>query len=115
MNADQLKARAIEALEDLKGKNIVALDVRDLTDMTDYIIICTGTSNRHVRSLADNVALELKKQGHPALGTEGIEANAEWALVDLGDIVVHVMLPDTRDFYDLESLWSTPRAPEEVH
>ncbi|MFA7553713.1 MAG: ribosome silencing factor [Spongiibacteraceae bacterium] len=115
MNADQLKARALEALEDLKAKNIVTLDVRGLTDMADYIIVCTGTSNRHVRSLADNVALELKKQGHPALGTEGVDANAEWALVDLGDIVVHVMLPDTRDFYDLESLWSAPPAPENTH
>ncbi|MBL4828101.1 MAG: ribosome silencing factor [Spongiibacteraceae bacterium] len=106
MNADDIKRLAVDALDDLKGKDIVTLDVRKLTDMTDYMVICTGTSNRHVRSLAGNVALELKKAGSPAMGMEGGDQNAEWALVDFGDVVVHVMLPDTRDFYDLERLWT---------
>jgi len=111
MNVEEMKALAINALEDLKGKNIVTLDVRELTDITDYMIICTGTSNRHVKSLADNVALELKRQGSPARGIEGADqAATEWALVDFGDIILHVMLPDTRDFYDLESLWSVSDA-----
>ena len=108
MNAEQIKALAYDALDDLKGKNITSLDVREMTDVTDYMLICTGTSNRHVKSLADNVAMELKKQGNPALGIEGMDqATTEWALVDFGDVVVHVMLPETRDFYDLERLWST--------
>lgn len=107
MNAEQLKTLALEALDDLKGKNAVVLDVREMTDMTDYMLVCTGTSNRHVRSLAENVALECKKQGCPPLGVEGVDQASEWALVDLGDVVVHVMLPETRDFYDLERLWTT--------
>jgi ribosome-associated protein len=108
MNADDLKKRAVDALDDLKGKDIVTLDVRTITDVTDYMIICTGTSSRHVISLASSVALELKKAGTPARGVEGVDQSAEWALVDFGDVVVHVMLPDTRDFYDLERLWTAP-------
>jgi ribosome-associated protein len=106
MNAEEITKRALEALDDLKGKDMVTLDVREMTDIADYMVICTGTSNRHVKSLADNVALELKRQGCPAQGIEGIDHSAEWALVDFGDVIVHVMLPDTRDFYDLERLWS---------
>lgn len=113
MNAEQIKALAHDALEELKGKNITTIDVRAMTDVTDYMLICTGTSNRHVKSLADNVALELKKQGNPARGIEGADQmTCEWALVDFGDVVVHVMLPDTREFYDLERLWSTPAASQ---
>lgn len=114
MNAEQIKDQVLEALDDLKGRNIVTLDVRTLTDVADYMVICTGTSNRHVKSLADSVALELKKQGNPALGIEGVDqATCEWALIDFGDVIVHVMLPDTRDFYDLERLWSTNSANTE--
>lgn len=112
MNADKIKQLALDALDDLKGKDAVTLDVRAMTDIADYMVICTGTSNRHVKSLADNVALELKKQGCPAQGVEGVDQASEWALVDFGDVIVHVMLPDTRDFYDLERLWSTPPASE---
>lgn len=108
MNADEIKDLALEALDDLKGKDMVTLDVREMTDIADYMVVCTGTSNRHVKSLADNVALELKKKGCPAQGIEGLDQAAEWALVDFGDVIVHVMLPDTRDFYDLERLWSMP-------
>lgn len=109
MNAETIKELALEALDDLKGRDAVSLDVRAMTDITDYMIVCTGTSNRHVKSLADNVATELKKQGCQPRGVEGLDSQStEWALVDFGDVVVHVMLPDTRDFYDLERLWSTP-------
>lgn len=111
MSADEIKALALDALDDLKGRNAVTLDVRGMTDITDYMLICTGTSNRHVKSLAQNVVQELKDRGCPALSVEGLnQATTEWALVDFGDVVVHVMLPDARDFYDLERLWTTPAA-----
>ena len=92
-------------MEDLKAVNTVTLDVSGLTDVMDYLVITSGTSNRHVKSLADNVSVEAKKRGARPIGTEGEEAG-EWVLVDFGDVVVHVMLPATRDFYDLERLWS---------
>ncbi|MFT5577985.1 MAG: ribosome-associated protein [Paraglaciecola psychrophila] len=107
MNAEAVKTIVEEALDDLKGKDIVTIDVREMTDIADYMVICTGTSNRHVKSLASNVALEMKKRGLPALGVEGVDhATTEWALADFGDVLVHVMLPDTRELYDLEALWS---------
>jgi len=93
------------ALEDVKGQNIVQLDVREMTDVTDTLIIASGTSGRHARSMANNVVEELKKQGHRPLGIEGIDAG-DWVLVDYGDTVVHVMQKETREFYELEKLWS---------
>lgn len=108
MQADHLKALVVDALDDLKAVNTVALDVTALTDVMDYLVVTSGTSNRHVKSLADNVCLEAKKQGQRALGVEGEDAG-EWVLVDFGDVVVHVMLPATRDFYDLERLWTDLR------
>ena len=113
MNSEQLKQAVMAALEDLKARHIVALDVRHLTDMTDYMLIATGTSNRHVKALAENVNDELRKHDLRPIGTEG-EQLAEWVLVDYGDVVVHVMLPETRAFYDLERLWSDGKmtAPE---
>jgi len=109
MTADELKQIAIAALEDLKGRDIVALDVRALTSVADYMVFCSGTSNRHVKSLADNTELEAKKRGAKILGIEGEDAG-EWVLVDFGDVIVHVMLPETRAFYDLERMWSLPAA-----
>lgn len=106
-DTDQLVHTIIAALEDLKAVNTVTLDVSSLTDVMDYLVITSGTSSRHVKSLADNVSVEAKKQGMRPLGMEGEEAG-EWVLVDFGDVVVHVMLPATRDFYDLERLWSHP-------
>lgn len=109
MTAEELKQIAIEALEDLKGRDILALDVSKLTNVADYMVFCSGTSNRHVKSLADNAAVEGKKRGAKVLGMEG-ELEGEWVLVDFGDVIVHVMLPETRAFYDLERMWSLPAA-----
>jgi ribosome-associated protein len=109
MTAEELKQIVIAALEDLKGREIIALDVRKLTNVADHMVFCSGTSNRHVKSLADNAALEAKKRGAKILGTEG-EQDGEWVLVDFGDVIVHVMLPETRAFYDLERMWSLPAA-----
>lgn len=97
---------AIAALEDLKGNDIISLDVTELSDVMDTLVIASGTSSRHVKSLASNVVETAKEQGFRPIGVEGMEAG-EWVLVDFGDTVVHVMMPATRDFYDLEKLWST--------
>ncbi|MCO1335220.1 ribosome silencing factor [Microbulbifer sp. OS29] len=100
-----IKDIALTALEDLKGKDIVALDVSRYSDVMDNLLICTGTSSRQVKSLAANVVDELKKEGVRPIGVEGVE-EGEWVLVDYGDLVVHVMLAEARGFYDLEKLWS---------
>lgn len=92
------------ALADVKAQNIIEIDVADFSNIADAIVIASGTSTRHVKALADNVAEEAKKQGYRPVGVEG-ERDAEWILIDLGFVVVHVMLPATRKFYDLESLW----------
>ncbi len=93
------------ALEDLKGQEIKVLDVTSLSDVMDALVIATGTSNRHVKSLAEHVISEAKKAGMRPIGVEGLDAG-EWVLVDYGDTVLHVMLSTTRDFYELEKLWS---------
>lgn len=93
------------ALEDLKGQDIVELDVKELSDVTDTLIIATGTSSRHVKSLAENAVQDAKDAGIAAIGVEGLEAG-EWVLVDYGDCVLHVMQQKTRDFYELEKLWT---------
>lgn len=107
MEAEQLAQFIVAKLDDLKAVNTVTLGVSALTDMMDYLVITSGTSNRHVKSLANHVAVEAKQQGVRPLGIEGEDAG-EWVLVDFGDVVVHVMLPATRDFYDLERLWTKP-------
>ena len=94
----------IDALADLKAKEILTINVEKITDVTDRVVIANGTSTRHVRALAENVAVEAKKADFIPLGVEG-EKDAEWILVDLGSVVVHLFLPAARDFYDLESLW----------
>lgn len=96
---------AIAALEEVKAQELVTLDVSDRTSVTDYMVIASGTSERHVRALTGNVVRCAKQAGCPPLGVEG-ERGGEWALVDLGDVIVHVMLPRVRDFYQLEKLWS---------
>ena len=105
MTIEELKKLAIDALEDLKAEDITVLDVKGKTTVTDFIIIATGSSSRHVKSIANNVVMEAKKAGRPPLGVEG-ENDGEWVLVDLGDVIVHVMQQQVREFYDLESLWS---------
>lgn len=105
LSIDELKQLVLTALSDMKAENIVELDVNGKTSVTDLLIVASGTSSRHVKSIAANVALEAKKQGNKPLGVEG-ESQGEWVLVDLGDIVVHVMQPQVRQFYDLEKLWS---------
>lgn len=105
MTPEALNDLVIHALEDLKGRDIVTLPVAGLTDIADYMIIVSGTSNRHVKSLVDSVVEAAKERGERVRGTEGRETN-EWVLVDLGDVLVHVMGGEAREFYDLERLWS---------
>ena len=110
MNSEQLSDLINNALEDGKAQNIVKLDVRDMTQMTDYMIVASGTSNRHVRALANAVADNAREAGHRRARIEG-EEGSEWVLLDLQDVLVHVMLPRVREFYNLEKLWSLhPRA-----
>lgn len=105
MTPEALSDLVINALEDLKGRDIVNLPVAELTDIADYMIIASGTSNRHVKALVDNVIEAVKSSGETVRGSEGRETN-EWVLVDLGDVLVHVMSSDARAFYDLERLWT---------
>lgn len=102
--AEQIRDIALAALEDLKAKDVQVLNVRSLTSITDYMIIASGTSTRHVKALSDSVVEKAKQAGCRPLSVEG-EREAEWVLVDLADAVVHVMLPETREFYQLEKLW----------
>ncbi len=104
LNTLELKELIITTLEDTKGKDILEMDVSDKTDVMDMMIIVSGTSSRHVKSLAINLVKACKEAGAMPLGMEG-EEQAEWVLVDLGDIVVHLMMPAARQFYDLERLW----------
>ncbi|MCY1538300.1 Ribosomal silencing factor RsfS [compost metagenome] len=104
MPSEDLVKLAIAALEDIKAQDITTIDVREKTSITDFMVIASGTSSRHVKSLVDNVLEKVKEKGVRPLGSEGLDSG-EWALLDLGDIVVHVMLPTARQFYDLERLW----------
>jgi len=104
MQNETLVQLVVNALEDLKGTDILSIDVRGKTSVTDFMVIASGTSSRHVKALADNVLEKVKEQGVRPLGSEGLEGG-EWALLDLGDVVVHVMQVATRQFYDLERLW----------
>lgn len=101
---ETLRQIVIDALEELKGKDILSIDVREKTSVTDYMVIATGTSSRHVKSMADNVLEKAKEQGFRPIGSEGLDSG-EWGLLDLGSVVVHVMQETTREFYDLERLW----------
>ncbi len=105
MNSEELADLAVDALEEIKGLDIIKLDVSDMTTVTDWMIVASGTSGRHVKALVDNVAEKAKAAGHRPSGIEG-ESGAEWVLLDLQDALVHVMLPKIREFYNLEKLWS---------
>lgn len=101
-----MQQAVIDALEDVKAADISVLDVSGMTSITSCMIIASANSTRHARALAHNVQEKLREMGVTAIGVEG-EREGEWVLVDLGDVVVHVMLQSTRDYYNLEQLWST--------
>ncbi|MEC8917591.1 MAG: ribosome silencing factor [Pseudomonadota bacterium] len=105
MQTDTLKSLVVDALEELKARDVVELDVAELTSVTDVMVVASGTSSRHVSALADNVIEKAKEAGLRPLGVEG-QQSGEWVLVDLGDVVAHVMMPETRQLYDLERLWA---------
>lgn len=109
MAPDTLRDLVLTALDDLKGQEILALDVSGASSFTDWMVIASGTSNRHVRALVDSVVEAVKERGVQPLGLEG-QQGMEWILVDLGDVVVHVMQAESRSFYDLERLWKLPAA-----
>ncbi|OGO95642.1 MAG: ribosome silencing factor [Coxiella sp. RIFCSPHIGHO2_12_FULL_44_14] len=105
MTTEQLAQWVTALLDTHKALQITELDVTSLTDITDRMILGSATSKRHAATLAEKIIMESKAQGTPPLGVEG-EANAEWILIDLQDVIVHIMLPEIRDFYSLEKLWS---------
>ena len=113
MQAEQLKLLVLDALEDIKAEDIKILDVRKMTDFTDTMIIATGKSSRQVKALANEVSSQVKAVGIQPIGMEG-EDVGEWVLVDLGDLIVHIMMPQIRETYNLEKLWSVPETTEQV-
>ena len=116
MTNDRLKeclAVVESALDDMKAKNITVMNVESLTDVMERIVIANGTSKRHVRAMADSVGAEVKQAGFMPLGREGGN-DSDWTLIDLGAVVVHMMTPQAREFYDLEGLWSSPESLAEL-
>lgn len=111
---DTRLALVLNALDDIKAKQVTHLDVRDRTNVADIMVIANGTSSRHLKAIAEDVVAKVKASGELPLGVEG-QAAGEWVLVDLGDILVHIMLPESRQHYDLERLWQTPptRQPDD--
>ena len=104
MSSEDVINVAIAALEEVKGADILTIDVRDKTSIADYMLICTGTSNRQLNALVDNVRDKVKAAGLKSLSEEG-KGDSDWVLLDLGDVIVHVMTAAARQFYDLERLW----------
>ena len=104
MQTEELRDLVLKTLDDMKALDVIVLDVRGKTSITDIMIVASGTSARHVKSIAETVAFKAKEAGEPPLGMEGVN-DGEWALVDLNGVVVHVMQPKVRDFYQLERLW----------
>lgn len=114
MQVEQLRDLVVNTLEDMKAFDIVTLDVRGKTSITDFFIIASGSSDRHVKSTAESVAFQAKQAGQTPIGAEGLQ-EGEWALIDLNGVVVHVMQQRVRDFYQLERLWTVdPEAAEKV-
>ncbi|MCP3866603.1 MAG: ribosome silencing factor [Gammaproteobacteria bacterium] len=111
MRLEELRDLVIDALEDMKATDVQVLDVRGKTSITDVMIIASGTSSRHVKSIAETVAFKAKDAGEAPLGAEGLD-DGEWALVDLNEIILHVMQPKVREFYQLERLWN-PDIPDQ--
>ena len=112
MESEALKDLVMDALDDIRGHDIVSLDVTGQTDIADYMVVASGNTARQVNALVDNVVEKVKAEGVGVIGVEGKDTG-EWVLVDLADVIVHVMLPDVRDFYDLERLWSLGPARDE--
>jgi len=110
MGPEKLAKIAVAALEDIKARDIVVFNVKKMTALFDKLIIASGDSNRQVRALANNVCEEVKKSGGRVYSTEG-EQTGEWVLVDLGAVIVHVMQPAIRQYYNLEEIWGTPQRP----
>jgi ribosome-associated protein len=104
VQSKKLLALAEAALEEVKARDVRVMDIRKLSSVADYMVVASGTSDRHVRSLADHVVEQATAAGCPPLGVEG-QDNGEWVLVDLQDVIVHIMQPKIRDFYKLEGLW----------
>jgi ribosome-associated protein len=104
MQTEAMRDEIVVALADAKGQDVRVLDVRGVTDFTDYMILASGTSSRHVQTLADKVRTHMRERGMRPVGSEG-EAVGDWVLIDYGDVVVHLMRPQVRDFYNLEKLW----------
>jgi ribosome-associated protein len=102
---ETMRQSVIDAIEDIKGFDISVMDVRKLTSLTNYMIVASATSSRQAKAIADNVREKIKEKGYNIRGTEG-EKDGEWVLVDLDDIVVHIMVPATRAYYNLEQLWT---------
>lgn len=102
---DDLVKKLLSLLEDKKAQDVVVMNVHELTTMTDHMIIASGTSHTQLRAMMNSVVAEFKKLGVPPLGVEG-EQNGEWILVDFGSILLHLMLPEVRKYYELEKLWS---------
>ena len=109
MQSTELKAFVVDKIDDLKAKDVVVLDVTNQSNITDYMVICSGTSKTHVRAIAENLVVQAKAAGIQPLGVEGRDSS-EWVLVDLGDVILHVMQESSRDYYQLEKLWSEHNA-----
>ena len=105
LSLENMKLAVVDALADIKAFDITIMDVRQMTSVTSYMIVASGNSTRQCKAIADNVREKLKEKGADTRGIEG-EKDGEWVLVDLGEIVVHVMVPATRAYYNLEQLWS---------
>lgn len=109
LDLEAMKNAVVDAIEDIKGFDITVMDVRKLTSMTNYMIVASANSSRQAKAIADNVREKIKEKGFAIRGTEG-EKEGEWVLVDLDDIVVHIMVPATRAYYNLEQLWGEAEA-----
>ena len=107
MTSETLKILVNDSLENLKAVDVQNIDLHGKADFADYMVIASGASDRHLRAMADRIVTDTKRQGHPPVGVEGEESH-DWVLVDLGDVIVHLMRPEVRRLYALEKLWSLP-------
>ncbi|WP_286233143.1 ribosome silencing factor [Thalassotalea sediminis] len=104
MQIDAIATFVVDKIDDLKGRDITSIDIREKSDIADYMIVASGNSTRHVKSIAQHVVMECRTEGVEPIGIEGNDIG-EWCLVDLGDVIVHIMTDEIRDMYQLEQLW----------